>query len=204
MDLKSKDEIILLGLSMDLPELAVFCRTNKRINSLTCANKDFWRMKIERDRPGALDIIHKQLRNLDYKELYQSLRNKYIYYVSFNLKSNLQIHGIVKGDIGFFPVYHTYPSMYQNEYDIGDKVWVLVNNRPDFLYEYPQLYDTREAAIRDIYYILREEFEGSDENVENMMAITEEQLSTGNYVEIPLEYDSYVVIKFRIEQLTIH
>ena len=49
MEKLEKDQLFLLALELDLPELISFCQTNKRINNLICKRNDIWLYKLNKE-----------------------------------------------------------------------------------------------------------------------------------------------------------
>ena len=74
MEKRSKDELILIALHLELPELLRFCNTNKIINDKVCKNADVWRRVVLRDFPGfKFESLNSELRELFPKEIYTLL-----------------------------------------------------------------------------------------------------------------------------------
>lgn len=83
MEKLPKDLIVLLALEMDTPSLLKFCNTSSKNNKLICGNETFWRLKIEKERPGVIPILQKVFKEeegLNYKKLYQQLNGDDVYY----------------------------------------------------------------------------------------------------------------------------
>ena len=49
MDKLEKDQLFLLALELDLPELLSFCSSSKRINDLICKRNDIWYYKLNKE-----------------------------------------------------------------------------------------------------------------------------------------------------------
>lgn len=158
----SRDELISIGMILDLPELVSFCKASKKINNILCKNNSFWRNKILKDHPNILPLLADISYN--FKEIYEDMylnKDIDVYSVKYTIDP-LDIQGIVKGYIEEFIIV-------DNEYKdipIGSKVYVLVSNRPDILFEYPIISNKREEleymVIREILIQMENEDMGQD------------------------------------------
>lgn len=134
-----KDIIILLALELDDPSIINLCRSSKRYNEAICKNQNFWKLKIEKERPGVLETMEGEITN--YRELYQDLQKDF-FSISYE---RFDIFNIVKGyleDYGFTPLY------YDDEYKIGNKVWVVVGNEE--VISSPIITKSRDEALKII------------------------------------------------------
>lgn len=122
----NKDVLFLLALEMDDPSILNFCRSSKKFNEIVCNNNNFWRQKIEKERPGLLNLISNI--NVDYKDIYRDLKfNNYVCSIKFSLNP-LEIYGVIQGilaDYGFYTLDYCNGK-------IGDKIWVVFYNDPEF------------------------------------------------------------------------
>jgi Leucine-rich repeat (LRR) protein len=77
MNKLSKDELFILALQLDLPDLLRFCKTSKIFDEKLCKNIDFWRYKI---RNEFIDFNYEELiselETLSSQELYILLHTK--------------------------------------------------------------------------------------------------------------------------------
>ena len=70
MDKLNKDELFLIAIELNLPELLNFCESSKKINKLICKKNDIWLYKLNKDYPNYKDFnIDKSYRKI-YKTLY--------------------------------------------------------------------------------------------------------------------------------------
>ena len=136
----SNDELTVIGMLLDLPELLSFCSSSKRINNVLCKNNTFWRNKLLKEHPNILPLIADS--NYTYREIYEDLyshRDDNIYSVKYSTKP-LSIEGVVKGFVEEYT--HIY-VLNGEDFPIGSRVWVAVNNRPDILFPDPIIEYTR-------------------------------------------------------------
>tara|TARA_R110001599_G_scaffold44889_5_gene133243 strand:- start:94 stop:678 length:585 start_codon:yes stop_codon:yes gene_type:complete len=179
MDILDKDILVLFALELDLPELLSLCRTSKRINNLLCQNNNFWRRKIEKEHPKLLQYYPTD----EYKELYQGLRDyPKAYSVNWNL-STLKLNFVVKGFIEGFDTGEYDSGEADQNFKVGDKVWVMVNNRPDILFYYPQITKTRAEMVKlvGMEILIQAENNNEDDPVEIRDRCLEE-MKTKNYI----------------------
>ena len=115
-----RDIIILLALELDHPSIINLCRSSKRYNELICKNQNFWRLKIEKERPGVLELIDEE--TINYKHLYEDLQ-KDVLSISYE---RFDIFGAIKGNLEEYDGFTVLD--FDNEYKIGDKVWVVVGS----------------------------------------------------------------------------
>jgi len=71
MDKLEKDQLFLLALELDLPELLSFCDSSKRINELICKRNDIWYYKLNKEFPNWKDFRF----NASPKKIYILLKN---------------------------------------------------------------------------------------------------------------------------------
>lgn len=157
-----KDILILLALEMDAETISKLCRTSKRVNELICKDQMFWRKKLEKERPGLLDLVSVSIWNkkpINYKQIYADLKMEPDLYSVKYTENPLQIYGAIQGlleDYDFIQAESEEKIM-----SVGDKVWVAATNRPDVLFPYSQIYSSKDSAkrdlLREIDFILEEE-----------------------------------------------
>lgn len=85
----------LVALEMGASDINNFCLSDDKIKKHICDNKDFWLSKIEKERPGMLNVIN--LRNYSTKKLeqfYYTLQGNNYYYIKDKDKDN---HFIIRG-----------------------------------------------------------------------------------------------------------
>lgn len=163
-----KDVIILLALELDDSSILNLCRISKKYNDDICKNQNFWRMKIERERPGILNSEDINIfYDKDYKNLYKDLKKDV-------LSINYETGTVIKGDLGFEGTYDI------DGIKIGDKVWVLTGYEID-----PRILKTREEGIeiikKELDYIHENLTEtGDDENLKDLEEYYRELEDTGN------------------------
>ena len=74
MDKRSKDELILIALHLDVLDILNLCKTNKVINEKVCKNSDLWRRLILRDFPNFnFESLNAELKKLFPKDIYTLL-----------------------------------------------------------------------------------------------------------------------------------
>ncbi len=99
MEKLNRDELFLLAIEMDLPDLLNFCRISKRINDLVCKRNDIWLYKLNKEFPQ-----YKSLEYRSFKKLYQELYDINIYVKTgsnnFNLYEiyNLKYPKLIEGE----------------------------------------------------------------------------------------------------------
>ena len=80
MDRLSKDELYVLSLHLDLPDLLLFCRSYPAFYRKICRDPTVWLRKIKRDYPAViLQNLAPEIRNKSYKEIYILLYTEKIY-----------------------------------------------------------------------------------------------------------------------------
>ena len=74
----NKDELFLIALQLNLPDLLSFCTSSKRINDLICQNNDIWIAKLNREFPNYNPMFRKDTPRQTYTLLYDltNLKNK--------------------------------------------------------------------------------------------------------------------------------
>lgn len=81
MEKLSKDELYLLALQLDLPDLLSFCESTTKFDKKICQDPSVWERKIKRDFPTYPDANMKNLlKHKSYKEIYELLYTKEKYY----------------------------------------------------------------------------------------------------------------------------
>ena len=75
MDKLSKDELVIVAIKLDLPELLAFCSTSKRINNAVCRQDRFWLRKLQRDFPNIYENFKQKIsyKNPTYRKVYEDL-----------------------------------------------------------------------------------------------------------------------------------
>jgi hypothetical protein len=148
-----KDVVLYLLDELDLESILKLCMTSKKYNTMICKNEFFWKLKINRERPGFLSLYEKvrdkySTLNYTYKEIYQDLydaNEKGIFSIAWKT-SPLEIFGVAEGDLqslNFDPASNTEKITKK-----GDKIWAVVSNRPDFFFDgEPILVDSKKEAI---------------------------------------------------------
>jgi hypothetical protein len=165
MEKLPKDLIVYLAMELELPEILLFSMASKKTNERVCKNNDFWRNKIEKERPGLLQILNSRSNKLQnkFREIYfEVYKSKFS-----NEFTIIDDKYIVKGDYtssfelgGFKSSYFGY--IYKNIlYETGDIVWLVTSNCSDY---YPSLMTGRkneavEKVIQSIenYFIIDNE-----------------------------------------------
>ena len=80
MDRLSKDELYVLSLHLDLPDLLVLCKSSPTFYRKICRDHTVWLRRIERDFPEViLEDLAPEIRNKSYKEIYILLYTQKIY-----------------------------------------------------------------------------------------------------------------------------
>ncbi len=115
MDKLEKDQLFLLALELDLPELLSFCSSSKRINDLICKRNDIWYYKLNKEfsdlkytgkepRPYYVKVkeinnFHPELRNIlpliNIKE-YENIKIQPIIYEVESLLDSLDPNVLIK------------------------------------------------------------------------------------------------------------
>ena len=115
MDKLEKDQLFLLALELDLPDLISFCSSSKRINMLICKRNDIWYYKLNKEfsdlkytgkepRPYYVKVkeisdIHPELRNIlpliNIKE-YENIKIQPIIYMVESLLDSLDPNVLIK------------------------------------------------------------------------------------------------------------
>ena len=132
----NKTLIYLMALEMGSKDINNFCLSHDKIKEHICDNRDFWLSKIEKERPGMLDVI--KLRNYTPKKLeqfYASLEGNQYYYLK-----NGDNNSIVRGKpvvAGFFA-----------------KFDLILPIDPDFLKNFGSFIQNLSKKNKDIYLIL--------------------------------------------------
>ena len=85
----NKDELYLLALELDLPDLIRFCKTSKKINEKVCKSNEIWIHKLKED----FKITYSRRYNLEPKKLYILL---------YKLKDGLYILDADRGDLTLY------------------------------------------------------------------------------------------------------
>ena len=74
MDKLSKDELYVLALYLDLPDLLRLCKIHSNFYRKVCNDQTVWRRKIERDFPNfKLEDLLPEIRRQTFKEIYTLL-----------------------------------------------------------------------------------------------------------------------------------
>ena len=80
MDRLSKDELYVLSLHLDLPDLLVLCRSSPTFYRKICRDPTVWLRRIKRDFPEViLEDLAPEIRKKSYKEIYILLYTQKIY-----------------------------------------------------------------------------------------------------------------------------
>jgi len=87
----NKDELYLLALELNLPDLINFCRSSKRINEKVCKNREIWIYRLKKDF------------NFQYRKRY-ALEPDKIYILLYKIREGLKINRYLLGD----PLYRLY------------------------------------------------------------------------------------------------
>jgi hypothetical protein len=75
MEKLSRDEMYVLGLTLEPKALLTFCQTDKKFNEKVCKNDNFWREKLRKDYPLLEKFNYK-------KDAWKKFYLKMIYYIS--------------------------------------------------------------------------------------------------------------------------
>jgi Leucine-rich repeat (LRR) protein len=71
MDKLNKDELIMIALILDLPDLLVMCKVYNRFNEKVCKDPTMWQRKILRDYPQfKYESLSDELKKKTFQELY--------------------------------------------------------------------------------------------------------------------------------------
>lgn len=74
MDKLSKDELYVLALHLDLPDLLRLCKIHSNFYRKVCNDQTVWRRKIERDFPNIkLEDLIPEIRQQNFKQIYTLL-----------------------------------------------------------------------------------------------------------------------------------
>jgi hypothetical protein len=185
MERANKDVLIELALNLDPPSLTRLCQTSKRMNEIICDNEIFWRKKIEKERPGILDLIKIGINNpLNYKQIYEDLYlNNYVFSVKY-VSNPLQIYGAIQG------ILEEYDFIIAEDTDlqIGDKAWVVVTTRPDISFENPLIFKTKKQAVENIVKEIEFQLEDGLFNKEKYVKeLNETGRTTLDYIEFMMK-----------------
>ena len=72
MENLSKDELMLIAIEFDLPDLLRFCSSSKRINDKICGQNDIWIYKLNREfSPEEIKELRQKTHRETYTLLYQ-------------------------------------------------------------------------------------------------------------------------------------
>jgi hypothetical protein len=187
-----KDVLILLALELDEPSISKLCGSSKRLNEIICDNQLFWKKKLEKERPGLIELISIRIWNnspLNYKQIYKDLlEEKYSYSVKY-ITNPLQIYGVIEG---LLEDYDFIEAKIEENFSIGDKVWVIIGNN-DYV---PKIYLTKKEAKYHILSVILQimEFKYGD-NPKNTTKHSNELEKTG--------YTSMGEFQFMMKEVTI-
>ena len=107
----------------------------------------------------------------------------------------LRIDGVIKGLVNLSTFYDIGEK--SEDFVVGEKVWVMVNSRPDILFMYPQIRRTREEIVELIRMEILLQAETNDEpDPIGVMNHYLEEMKTENLIE----YDDY---KFLMKEMEI-
>lgn len=179
MEKLNKDELILLALELDLGSILKFCASSKRFNEKICQDNNFWRRKLDKERPGIVAILPSD----NYREIYTNLvkyekkqifANKNLYSVKYTTNP-LQILGVVEGFVGFRSkdpktkgAYFNPPNFYStgvyyefiNKPKRGDKVWVYGSTDLEGIF--PDIFLSKEGAVKILIRKIIQNFPQND------------------------------------------
>ena len=146
MDKLHRDELVLLALQLDLPDILSLCNSSKYFNEKICKNENFWKRKIELERPGLIKFINNE--KLSFRDIYSQL-NIPNYFRTYSIKIKrdpLEILGVVKGGVigNDFERFNSFYNVSKGE--IGDKVWVIVMITKTGIYS--AMTNSKETALK--------------------------------------------------------
>lgn len=162
MEKLPKDLMIYLAMELDTPSLLKFCNTSSKHNKLICGNETFWRLKIEKERPGVIPILQKVFKeeeNINYKKLYQQLNSDDVYY-------DQETDTFIKGSF--------YDEQNINFYQSGEMLdsevpfsssnqYYILNFTPDYLFG-THYFGTKDKILETGLEEIREQLYDEDED----------------------------------------
>jgi hypothetical protein len=157
----NKDELYLLALELDLPDLIRFCKTSKKINEKVCRSNEIWIHKLKEDF------------KITYSRRRYNLEPKKLYILLYKLKD-----GILEGILDY-----VYRNGAQTLYDL------LYNPSSTGLLLYSLPYDNKDRRKMEyiisflneqIYEIIEDNdnYEDDDETIEELWFKYREKLSS--------------------------
>lgn len=129
MDKLHRDELVLLALQLDLPDILSLCNSSKYFNEKICKNENFWRRKIELERPGLIKFINNE--KLSFRDIYILLKSPgagFFRRYSIKVKKDpLEIIAVAKGYVkgNDFVEINSFHDVKKAE--VGDKVWIVAS-----------------------------------------------------------------------------
>jgi hypothetical protein len=119
MNILPKDILIEIALNLDLPEVIIWCRINKKFNQGICASPDFWNRKLYKDygitsSTPKYDYMNKKLytyyniRSNTPDEALTEINNElYTFYLKYGIKDRKNF----EKDIGRYISNHDYEDI---------------------------------------------------------------------------------------------
>ena len=135
MDKLSKDELYVLALHLDLPDLLRLCKIHSKFYRKICNDETVWRRKIERDFPNVkLEDLIAEIREKSYKEIYTLL---YFDKVSYRLRDLNYMYldkeaEVTVNEDTFIPEYLYLPNMEYLYLYLNDKNEITIPDNVRF------------------------------------------------------------------------
>lgn len=150
-----RDMIVYLASELDSPaDIQSFCSASDNNDRNVCQNKNFWINKIEKERPGLLDILDDFGYDFTYSEIYDKI------YESRNTEffTLLEDDTVIKGN--FTDIYDSIKLENADVIKVGSYGWLLTSNIPDIFP--PTLVKEKDTAIDIVVDEIRARFENDD------------------------------------------
>jgi Leucine-rich repeat (LRR) protein len=86
MENRTREELLLIALHLDIPDILKLCKTSKIVNKKLCQNADFWRRIILRDFPDfKFETLLPELNSLFPKDVYTLLYTIKVWKLEMNV-----------------------------------------------------------------------------------------------------------------------
>ena len=135
MDKLSKDELYVLALHLDLPDLLRLCKIYSKFYRKICNDQTVWRRKIARDFPNVkLENLIPEIKQKSYKEIYALLYFHKVSHRQENINQmylNDEIEVTVNEDT-FIPEYLYLPNMEHLYLYLNDKNEITIPDNVRF------------------------------------------------------------------------
>ena len=182
MDKLSKDELFLIGIQLDLPDLLKLCKIYKRFDNLVCKKNDIWFHKL-REFPNWRDFNMNKIPREIYETIYRLKLFKDTLTVLFHYKfksfSLLELYNVRSIDLS-----------HSISYSIPEEIYVFENLETlklndNQIEEIPKdILKCKKLKTLDLSFNKLEEIPKYIENLENLTVL---YLDHNQLVEIPKE-----------------